>query len=217
MTLFFSLSLFAQLMDCPTKNQKRYTCGNVDENILETINRKDYDVKSHFNVRLVSHFGKDSDNERAAKIVELCNKVLNDKDFWNAIENYKRYKYAVFENDKGKQPISGTQIVNCLINGTPGDSSRPLEVDIALDIELYGPIFKTIFESAVGKEIGDGKIYNKKWFFRNSSIDDIGSNWIHEFSHSKGLQHCYYCHEERDYSVPYVINRVFIEVAKKYI
>jgi hypothetical protein len=204
-------------MDCPSKDQKRYSCGNVNENILGTINRKGYEIMSHFNIRLVSHFEKDSDKERATKIVELCNKVLNDKDFWNALENYKGYKYAVFENDQGIQQISGAKIVNCLINSNPMDTSRPLEVDIPLDIELYGMIFKTPFESAVAKEIGDGKIYNKKWFFRGSSILDIGSNWIHEFSHSKGLKHCYYCHEARDYSVPYVINRIFIEVAKKYI
>ncbi len=216
-TIFISFSLSAQIMDCPTENQKRYSCGDVKENILETVNRKDYIIKSHFNVRLVSHFRKDSDNERATKIVELCNMVLNEVDFWNALENYKGYRYAVFEDDNGKQQISGNQIVNCLINGNPKDTTRPLEVDIPLDIELYGASFKTFFESAVAKEIGDGKIYNKKWFFRGSTIDDIGSNWIHEFSHSKGLKHCYYCHEERDYSVPYVINRIFVEVAKKYI
>lgn len=215
--LFFFSSLSAQIMNCPTKNQKGYSCGNVNEKILETIDRKDYEIKSHFNVRIVSKFAKDSDNQRASKIVELCNKVLNDKDFWNALENYKGYKYAVFENERGKQQISGVQIVNCLINGNPEDTSRPLEVDVPLDIELYGASFKTPFESALAKEIGDGKIYNKKWFFRGSSIDHIGSNWIHEFSHRQGLKHCYYCHEERDYSVPYVINRIFTEVAKKYL
>lgn len=215
---FFAISgLSAQIMDCPTKKQKGYSCGNVDENILETINQENYAIKTHFNIRLVSKFAKDSDNERARKILELCQKVLNDNDFWNALENYKGYKYAVYENDKGKRQISGAEIVNCLINGNPDNTSRPLVVDISLDIVLYGVPFKTPFESAVAKEIGDGKIYNKKWFFRGEPIEDIGSNWVHEFSHSKGLTHCYYCHEERDYSVPYVINRIFVEVAKKYI
>ncbi len=217
MTIFVSFSLSAQIMDCPNGNQKGYSCGNVNENILETLNRKDYVIKSHFNVKLVSRLRKDNDNYRAIKIIELCQKVLNDADFWNALENYKGYRYAVFENAQGKQQISGSQIVNCLINGDPNDSIRSLEVVIPLDIQLYGASFKTIFESAVAKEIGDGKIYNKKWFFRGSSIDDIGSNWIHEFSHSKGLKHCFYCNEERDYSIPYVINRIFTEVAKKYI
>lgn len=216
-TLFVSSSLSAQILECPTKNQKEYSCGKVNENILETINRKDYEIKTQFKVRLVSKFVKDIDNKRATKIIELCNKVLNDNDFWNAVENYKGYKYAVFENDKGKQPISGRQIVNCLINGNPENTSRPLEVVIALNIKLYGASFKTPFESAIAKEIGDGKIYNKRWFFQGSMIENVGSNWIHEFSHIKGLKHCYYCHEARDYSVPYVINRIFIEIAKKHI
>ncbi len=216
-TICVSLDLSAQIVECPNENQKGYSCGNIKENILETLNLKDYTIKSHFNVRLASKFRRVSDNERAIKIIELCNKVLNDVDFWNALENYKGYRYAVFENSQGKQHISGSQIVNCLINGYPQDTTRPLEVNLALDIELYGASFKTPFESAVAKEIGDGKIYNKKWFFRGSSLDYIGSNWIHEFSHSKGLKHCYYCHEERDYSIPYVLNRIFTEVAKKYI
>lgn len=216
-TLFVCFSLYGQIMDCPANNQKGYKCGNVEEKILETIARNDYEMKSHFIVRLLNPLRKDSDNERAAKIIELCNKVLNDKDFWNALENYKGYKYAVFENNSGKRSISGVQIINSLINGSPDDPSRPSKVDIPVDLELYGASFRMPFETALAKEIGDGKIYNKRWFFRGSSIDYIGSNWIHEFSHSKGLKHCYYCHEERDYSIPYVINRIFVEVAKKYI
>lgn len=216
-TFFTSLGLSAQTLDCPTKNQKGYTCGYVKENILETINRESFEITTHFNLKLVSQFAKVSDNERAGKILELCQKVLNDNDFWNALENYRGYKYAVHSNDKGKRQISSIEIVNCLINGNPDDTTRPLENYIQLDIKLYGASFKTPFETAVAKEIGDGKIYNKKWFFRGASIEEIGSNWIHEFSHSKGLSHCYYCHEERDYSVPYVINRIFVEVARKYI
>lgn len=172
-------------------------------------------MKSHFNVRLVNSFDSQSDIDRANKIITLCNQVLNDSDFWNALEHYNNYKYPIFETAQGKRQISGIQIINALINGNPDDLNRPLEVDINLTIELYGLAFKTLFESAVAKEIGDGKIYNKKWFFKNFPIDEIGSNWIHEFSHTKGLIHCCYCNQERDYSIPYVINRIFSEVAKK--
>ncbi|MET0465872.1 MAG: hypothetical protein ABW007_22105 [Chitinophagaceae bacterium] len=215
--IFLCFDSAAQVIDCPDRNQKDYNCGNIEENILATIDRKGYTMNSHFTVSLSSTFSKDSDNRRGAEVTDLCNKVLNDPDFWNALEHYRGYRYAVFENAQGKREITGAQIINSLINGNPNDSSRPSKVNIMLNIELYGMSIKTPFESAVAKEIGDGKIYNKKWFFRKSSIADIGSNWLHEFSHSKGVSHCYYCHQERDYSIPYVINRIFVEVAQKYL
>ena len=213
---FVSCRLSAQIVDCPTKDQRDYSCGNVHENVMNGINREGYEIKSHFNIYLKKPFARQNDNDIAVKVIALCNQVLNDPDFWNALEHYSNYKYAVFESANGKQQIAGIQIVNCLINGSPDDNVRPLMVDIPLEVELYGPFIKTFFESAVAKEVGDGKIYNKRWFFRGASYQDIGSNWIHEFAHIKGLKHCYYCSIERDFSIPYVINRIFSEVAKKY-
>ena len=209
-------TLCAQIKDCTDRSQKNYSCGDVEETILNRVLQQEYKMDSKFIVKLVTVFKKEEDQERSQEIATLCTKVLNDASFWNALENYDRYQYAVFEENGIKREIAGREIVNCLLNGTPDDNSRPAAVTISLDIALYGLSFKTFFETAVAKEIGDGKIYNKKWFFRSSSIEDIGSNWIHEFSHSKGLKHCYYCNEDRDYSIPYVINRIFVEVAKKY-
>lgn len=211
------LQVTAQIKECPKSNQKHYRCENVVETILDQTVPRGYQMNCHFNVRLKNSFDNKSDTDKANQVVALCNQVLNDRDFWYAVENYRNYKYTVFEDKDGKHQVSGMQIVNCLINGTPNDSSRPTELDVSLTVQLYGLPFATFFESALAKEVGDGIIYNKRWFFKNYSVSDIGSNWIHEFSHSKGLTHCYYCNEDRDFSVPYVINRIFDEVARKYI
>lgn len=206
-----------QIKPCPDGRQKKYTCGVVEENILDRLPKTNSPIQTVFVAKLTSSFKKEKDQLRAEKIVALCNKVLNDPDFWHAIEYYDNYKYAVYQSKSGPRKIAGVEIINCLINGAPDNKTRPERMEVPFDIKLYGASFKFPFESAVAKEIGDGKIYNKRWFFRHSGMDEVGSNWMHEFSHSKDLIHCYYCHEERDYSIPYVINRIFVEVAKKYV
>ncbi|HBF21696.1 MAG: hypothetical protein CMI36_14900 [Owenweeksia sp.] len=218
LSVLISLFAIAQNQPCPQKNQKGYACGQVEEQILSQLQDTDYEMPTTFKVMVAADFKKETDTERANQVAALCTKVLNDPDFWNALENYGHYRYTLWKGKEGKERvIEGSQIVNSLINGHPNDSSRPLELVINLNIELYGMGFRfPFFEKALAKEIGDGKIYNKKWFFRKFSIEAIGSNWIHEFSHSQGLSHCYYCDENRDYSIPYVINRIFMEVSSKY-
>lgn len=215
--IFIPLSSIAQNPPCPKKNQKRYKCSLIKEDILSKLENTNYQMPTKFKIKLVSNFTKKKDIEKVNKVVLICHKVLNDPDFWNALENYGSYKYSVWKQKDQSQVVQGVQIINSLINGNPNNSARPAERIISLNLELYGLGFKfPFFEKALAKEIGDGKIYNKKWFFRKYSIAAIGSNWIHEFSHSQGLSHCYYCDKNRDYSIPYVINRIFVEVAKKY-
>ncbi len=211
-------NIFAQNTVHPDRNKKKYHCGQVQENILKNLDNANYQMPTKFKIKLKANFSKKRDIEKAKKVVELCNKVLNDVDFWNALENYKSYRHTVWKCSNKQQVVSGKQIVNCLINAYPNDYARPQEMLVEINLDLYGLGFKFPFiEKALAKEVGDGKIYNKKWFFREYPIEEIGSNWIHEFSHIQGIYHRYDCSEERDYSIPYVINRIFVEVAKKYL
>src|SRR6476620_2487626 len=120
-----AMNTFAQISPCPTKNQRRYSCGNVQENTLNRLVDTTYKMKSRFIVSLGNSFENSEDNNRAANIITLCNQVLNDRLFWNALVHYDRYRYAVFEDKDGKHQITGEQIVNCLINGSPQDNGRP--------------------------------------------------------------------------------------------
>lgn len=210
--------LHAQDPPCPKKNQKNYICGEVKEDILASLVNSNYKFGTKIKVNLSSKFKRSSDKIKADSILLLCERVLNDKDFWKALENYKTYKTTVWRDSTSEMVISGKQIVNSLLNGNPNNNARPEELTITLKVKLYGFGFKfPFFEKALAKEIGDSVIYNKKWFFRKYTQEQIGSNWVHEFSHIQGLKHCFHCDENRDYSIPYVINRIFIEVAKKYI
>jgi len=223
LTLLFVLLLTllsyaqAQSNACPVKSQKNYCCGEVDERILERLAGIDYTMETHFQTSVAHTFKRKADYDKALKVANLCEQVLNDPDFWKALEYYDRYQYTFWQSGDHERQISGRQIVNCMLHGTPDDAKPLEELKIYFDVKLYALGFKTPIEKAVAKEVGDGKIYNKKWFFRKESIASIGSNWMHEFAHSKGIKHCFYCSEARDYSIPYVINRIFSEVAQKYI
>jgi hypothetical protein len=213
--IYFNVS--SQSPDCPLKSQRGYKCGVVDEKILDRLNTIEYTMPTKFNLTLENTFKSSKDQIKAEAILDLCNKVLNDSDFWKALEHYDKYKYTVWGANDIRRVVNGMEIVNALINGNPNDDSRPDKINISINIKLYGLSFKTPFETAVAKEINDGNIYNKKWFFRGFPIQKIGSNWIHEYSHTMQFRHCHYCNEARDYSIPYVINRIFEEVAQKYL
>ena len=62
---------------------------------------------------------------------------------------------------------------------------------------------------------GGGVLLNKKWFFRRSDPEQIASNWAHEISHGMGLRHPYEASDGRDQSIPYVINQIFLDVARE--
>jgi len=205
---------------CPSKSERGYKCGNVKEDILSGLAGIEYSFDANVTVTLDdTKLRKSKDRVKAQKVLKLVNQVLNDADFWKALEHYNRYQFAKWSkkfNDTWTV-LEKDKITNAFIHGDPNNSERPSQISIEAKIRLYGSSFQWPGEIARAKEIGDGYIYNKKWFFRDYSIVEIGSNWVHELSHSKGFRHCRKCHKERDYSVPYVINRIFKEVAKKYV
>lgn len=213
-----SLSIYGQKNECPVKKDKNYKCGNIVENVFEGISNNNYQLQTKFNITVNQKFKRKIDRKRAEKIITLVNKVMNDSDFWKALSYYKNYKYSKWSNRLNDDwlNISGEEIVNALINGDPKNKNRPDEINLELEVRLYGLSFATPFETAVAKE-ENGIVYNKRWFFRKDSISNIGSNWVHEIAHSKGIRHCFNCNQERDYSIPYVINRIFKQVAKKYL
>lgn len=203
---------------CFDKPRKDFICGNITEQILPRLVSVDYEFNTTIEITLKSKLKKERDRNKAEKVIVLINQVLNDSDFWKALEHYDNYQFAKWSKNFNDiwQEISKSQITNSLLNGHPEDSSRLEKYTFDIKVKLYGPTFKTFVESAVAKEVGDGIIYNKRWFYRKNSIETIASNWVHEISHSKGLRHCFNCDENRDYSVPYTINRIFKEVAQKY-
>jgi hypothetical protein len=203
---------------CPERSDRNYKCGNIEESILPRLTDIVFSLETEFEFKLNSTFNRKKDQDRAEEILKLVNQVINDPDFWKALEHYDRYQYSKWSKSLKDNwiDITGKQITNCMINGNPESDVRPKRVSVDLNVKLYGLSFATPFESAVAKEVGDGTIYNKRWFFRKHSKEAIGSNWIHEFAHSQGIRHCFKCNEARDYSIPYVINRIFKEVAQKY-
>ena len=216
--LFLPTIIFAQDKNgCPPKPQKNYACGNIKEEILPRLESIDYTWDTQIAVEIQQNFKKQKDIQKAEKVAQLVQLVLNDADFWKALEHYDNYQYAKWSEKLGDtwQPISTKEITNSMLNGHPADTSRAALKTEMFSIRLYGGPFKWPRERAIAK-FENGHIYNKKWFFRSASIEKIGSNWVHEYSHFKGIRHCFNCNEERDYSISYVINRIFIEVAQKY-
>jgi len=204
--IFASFSVFSQKNGCPSKSQKNYSCGNISEDVFENILEVDYEMPTKFNVSVNHNFKRKKDILRAKEINELVSKVLNDNDFWKALRYYNNYRFSKWSKNLNDdwEVIRDKEIVNTLINGNPKNDDRPKNINLVIDLELYGWSFRKPFETSVGRE-GNGVVYNKKWFFRKDTLDNIGSNWIHEIAHSKGLRHCFECNEERDYSIPYVI------------
>lgn len=216
------LSSFIQAQnnnDCPSKSDKDYACGNVQEKILAPLEDYVFEIRTNFNVELNTDFRRRKDSIKAQKVLKLVNQVLNDNDFWKTLRHYQNYQYPRWSQKLNDDwtIVSNDQIINAFINKDPDNKSRPDRIDLDIAIKLYGLSFKTFFESAVAKDGGNGKVYNKRWFFRKYSVVDVGSNWVHEIAHSRGFRHCFKCNEERDYSIPYVINRIFKEVAQKYV
>lgn len=211
------VSLAQDQNGCPTDADKNYQCGNIEETILERLDHLDYTWKPKIVVDLQHNFTRSKDIQRAEAVAQLVEQVLNDSDFWKAVEHYDHYTFAKWSLQFTDlwQPIAQQDITNALLNGDPKNDRRATQQTERFIVRLYGRSFKWRWENAIGKVKGN-KIYTKKWFFRKSSIAEIGSNWVHEWSHLKGLRHCRKCHKARDYSVPYVINRIFMEIAQKY-
>lgn len=218
--LLFCLPLFSLAQDqngCPNDSDTEYRCGNVQERILPRLDSLSYTWTTQITVQLKHRFKRKKNIQRAEQAAQLVEQVLNDPDFWKAVEHYDRYAFSKWSpqlNDPW-QPIAQQEITNALLNGNPSDSSRPAQQTEVFYIQLYGGSNKFFWETAIGRVNGQ-RIDNKRWFFKKASIRDIASNWVHEWSHIKGLRHCFKCHRERDYSVSYVINRIFLEVAEKY-
>ena len=203
---------------CPSESQNNYKCGKITESILPDYENLEFEFSTKLVLELDHNLKRKKDIQKAQKVIELINKVLNDQDFWKALENYKNYKFTKWSNELNDtwEPINKKEITNSFLNGNPTNNSRPNLKEETIFFKLYGNSFKwPYFETAIAKV--EGKyVCNKKWFFRKDSIKNIASNWVHEFSHLKGIRHCFACNHERDYSIPYVINRIFIEVANKY-
>ncbi|KAA3622140.1 MAG: hypothetical protein DWQ02_26540 [Bacteroidetes bacterium] len=203
---------------CPPKSVKNHKCGNIQEDFKLDTTSEIYLMETFFEVRLKNKLKKEEDNIIAGRCIDLLNNVINDSDFWNLIYQYKKYEFAKWSQNLNDQwlEIDNKQILNTLVNGNPDNNERPDTVIIEIELNLYGSPIKMPKETVIGKHANGNKIFNKRWFFRNRSTKRIASNWMHEITHSKGLRHCFYCNQQRDYSVPYVINRIFSEVSKKY-
>lgn len=222
-TIFFiaivSFSVAAQREGCPEKDQKNYACGNVEERIIENLPDRSFEWNTTVSIQLKHSLKKSKQKRKAKQVLALVDSVLNDADFWRALRDYPDYRFAKWSEklDTTWRELKGEEIIQAMLNKDPWNSSVPKQLNLNVTLKLYGPAIKTPFETAIGKDGGNGTIMNKRWFFRGSSIIAIGSNWAHEIAHGRGFRHCSVCHEERDYSVPYVVNRIFREIAERYI
>lgn len=202
MLLSISCSILAQ-------NDRSYKCGKVVERNLESIqvqqvngsNSTSYDVSFE-----VLNVVKDPIMEKIIKCKPLLEKVMNDPRFWMVLTSYEKYQDVRWTGDGffgNARTIPVDSIQLAFMN----------EWNPKITLATYGSAIKFPWSTANAYTTApNGTIKIKRYYAKSATVVQLAGTILHELFHIRGFIHQPHCSEKRDYSVPYVVDRVFEEI-----
>lgn len=149
-----------------------------------------------------------SQEEKVLKAIEAIKKVVRTKEFKERVYNFTYNGQRKFVDNKG---LTNEQIYQIVINGSetliPGNNNQ-----MDLELELY----TSNFTSTVGYTYPNvTKIWMNTKYFNSYTPAQVAGNVFHEWTHKIGFDHASSYSKARDYSVPYGLGYLMVELINK--
>lgn len=149
-----------------------------------------------------------SQEEKVLKAIEGIKKIIKTKEFKERVYNFTYNNQRKFVDNKG---LTNEQIYQIIINGA--ETLIP-EVDNEMDLELE--LYTSNFTSTVGYTYPNvTKIWMNTKYFNAYTPAQVAGNVFHEWTHKLGFDHASSYSRARDYSVPYGLGYLMVELINK--
>lgn len=146
-----------------------------------------------------------SQEEKVLSAIEWIKKIVRTKEFKEKVYNFTYNGKREFVDNKG---LTNEQIYQILIDGS--ETLIP-EVDHEMDLELE--LYTSNFSSTVGYTYPNViKIWMNTKYFNNYTVAQVAGNVFHEWTHKLGFDHASSYSKARDYSVPYGLGYLMVEL-----
>lgn len=146
-----------------------------------------------------------SQQEKVLAAIEMIKRIIKTKEFKDRVYNFTYNKKRQFVDNKG---LSNEKIYQILINGA--ETLVPdVDNEMDLDLELY----TSNFTSTVGYTYPNViRIWMNTKYFNTYTVAQVAGNVFHEWTHKLGFDHASSYSKARDYSVPYGLGYLMVEL-----
>ncbi len=150
---------------------------------------------------------KVSQEEKVRTAAELIQKVIATDEFRKRVLNHTYKGKKTFVDNGG---YTNAQIYQKILDGAE-TLQRAKNNTMDLEVELYYQASSTIGYTYVSTK----RIYMNTKYFNTYKAYQVASNMMHEWLHKVGFGHAFSYSTSRDYSVPYAIGYLILELAGK--
>lgn len=146
--------------------------------------------------------------EKVLAAIAMIKKIIKTQEFKDRVYNFTYNNKRQFVDNKG---LSNERIYQILINGAetlvPG-------IDNEMDVELE--LYTSNFTSTVGYTYPNViRIWMNTKYFNTYTVAQVAGNVFHEWTHKLGFDHASSYSKARDYSVPYGLGYLMVELINK--
>ena len=146
-----------------------------------------------------------SQEEKVLKAIEYIKKIVRSKKFKDRVYNFTYNGQKKFVDNKG---LTNEQIYQIVINGA--ETLIP-EIDYEMDLDLE--LYTSNFTSTVGYTYPNvTKIWMNTKYFNSYTPAQVAGNVFHEWTHKLGFDHASSYSKSRDYSVPYGLGYMMVDL-----
>lgn len=150
-----------------------------------------------------------SQEQKVLSAIEWIKKVVRTKEFKDRVYNFTYNGKREFVDNKG---LSNERIYQIILDGA--ETLIP-EVDNEMDLELE--LYTSNFTSTVGYTYPNVvKIWMNTKYFNNYTVAQVAGNVFHEWTHKLGFEHASSYSKSRDYTVPYGLGYLMVELINKH-
>jgi hypothetical protein len=151
---------------------------------------------------------KPHEEEKVLKAIEIIKAVISSQEFKQRVLNFEFSGKKQFVDNQG---LSNEEIYFKLLQGS--ESLTPeTDHEMDLELELYFSHRNTVGYT-YPEEL---KIWMNKKFFNFYTPAEVAANLFHEWTHKLGFTHSFRYNKARDFSVPYGLGYLILELGRKY-
>lgn len=147
--------------------------------------------------------------KKFAEALRLIKEVISSPEFKKRVLDFKYDNRRQYAQNGG---LSNEYVYLKIIEAEE-ELFPSVNFQMDMEIELWKPRFPTSTIGYTNRDVR--RIWIKKSFYENASIQDLAGNIFHEWLHKIGFEHDLRPTARRPYTVPYAIGDLLSELGKK--